>query len=55
MLGVEQAGVVLRHIAQTRDRGVGVGVVFITHDPHHAHPVGDRFLSSAAGGAPVTW
>jgi simple sugar transport system ATP-binding protein len=41
-LGVRQAGVVLRYIAQARDRGLGV--VFITHNPHHAHPVGDRFL-----------
>ncbi|MQA32978.1 ATP-binding cassette domain-containing protein [Modestobacter roseus] len=41
-LGVKQAGVVLRYIAQARDRGLGV--VFITHNPHHAHPVGDRFL-----------
>ncbi len=41
-LGVKQAGVVLRHIAQARDRGVAV--VFITHNPHHAYPVGDRFL-----------
>jgi simple sugar transport system ATP-binding protein len=41
-LGVKQAGVVLRYIAQARDKGVGV--VFITHNPHHAHPVGDRFL-----------
>ncbi|MBO3748546.1 sugar ABC transporter ATP-binding protein [Streptosporangiaceae bacterium NEAU-GS5] len=41
-LGVKQAGVVLRYIAQARDRGVGV--IFITHNPHHAYPVGDRFL-----------
>jgi simple sugar transport system ATP-binding protein len=41
-LGVKQAGVVLRYVAQARDRGVGV--VLITHNPHHAHPVGDRFL-----------
>jgi len=41
-LGVRQAGVVLRYIAQARDRGLGV--VFITHNPHHAYPVGDRFL-----------
>ena len=41
-LGVKQAGVVLRYIAQARDRGLGV--VFITHNPHHAYPVGDRFL-----------
>jgi simple sugar transport system ATP-binding protein len=41
-LGVKQAGVVLRYIAQARDRGLGV--IFITHNPHHAYPVGDRFL-----------
>ncbi|MCZ2838241.1 ATP-binding cassette domain-containing protein [Modestobacter sp. VKM Ac-2985] len=41
-LGVKQAAVVLRYIAQARDQGLGV--VFITHNPHHAHPVGDRFL-----------
>ncbi|MEV4760169.1 ATP-binding cassette domain-containing protein [Micromonospora sp. NPDC049559] len=41
-LGVRQAGQVLRYIVQARDRGVGV--VFITHNPHHAYPVGDRFL-----------
>jgi simple sugar transport system ATP-binding protein len=41
-LGVKQAGVVLRYIAAARDRGLGV--VFITHNPHHAFPVGNRFL-----------
>jgi simple sugar transport system ATP-binding protein len=41
-LGVKQAGVVLRYIAKARERGVGV--VFITHNPHHAFPVGDRFV-----------
>jgi simple sugar transport system ATP-binding protein len=41
-LGVKQSGVVLRYIAQARDRGVGV--IFITHNPHHAYPVGDRFV-----------
>jgi simple sugar transport system ATP-binding protein len=41
-LGVKQAGVVLRYIAKARNRGVGV--VFITHNPHHAYPVGDRFV-----------
>jgi len=41
-LGVKQSGVVLRYIARARDRGLGV--VFITHNPHHAFPVGDRFL-----------
>ncbi|MFC6935504.1 ATP-binding cassette domain-containing protein [Actinomadura yumaensis] len=41
-LGVKQAGVVLRYIVQARERGLAV--VFITHNPHHAYPVGDRFL-----------
>ncbi len=41
-LGVKAAGVVLRSVVQARDRGVGV--VFITHNPHHAYPVGDRFV-----------
>ncbi|GAA3398002.1 ATP-binding cassette domain-containing protein [Cryptosporangium minutisporangium] len=41
-LGVKQSGVVLRYIARARDRGLGV--VFITHNPHHAYPVGDRFM-----------
>ncbi|HEX8135631.1 MAG TPA: ATP-binding cassette domain-containing protein [Actinomycetes bacterium] len=41
-LGVKQAGVVLRYIIQAKERGIGV--IFITHNPHHAYPVGDRFL-----------
>src|SRR6266853_2699913 len=40
-LGVKEAGIVLRYIAQARARGLGV--IFITHNPHHAYPVGDRF------------
>ena len=40
-LGVKQSGVVLKYILQARDRGIAV--VFITHNPHHAHMVGDRF------------
>jgi simple sugar transport system ATP-binding protein len=41
-LGVKQAGLVLRRVAQAREKGLGV--VFITHNPHHAYPVGDRFV-----------
>jgi simple sugar transport system ATP-binding protein len=41
-LGVKQAGVVLKYILQSRQRGVGV--IFISHNPHHAFPVGDRFV-----------
>jgi simple sugar transport system ATP-binding protein len=41
-LGVKQSGVVLRYVVQARERGLGV--IFITHNPHHAYPVGDRFV-----------
>jgi simple sugar transport system ATP-binding protein len=41
-LGVRQSGIVLKYIVQARERGLGV--VFITHNPHHAFPVGDRFV-----------
>ncbi|MCF8543034.1 MAG: ATP-binding cassette domain-containing protein [Candidatus Nanopelagicales bacterium] len=41
-LGVKQSGVVLKYILQAKDRGVAV--VFITHNPHHAYLVGDRFF-----------
>jgi simple sugar transport system ATP-binding protein len=41
-LGVKQSGVVLRYVAQARDRGLGI--VLVTHNPHHAYPVGNRFL-----------
>src|SRR6266446_10127546 len=40
-LGVKEAGIVLRYIAQARARNLGV--IFITHNPHHAYPIGDRF------------
>lgn len=40
-LGVKQAGMVLRYIARARSQGVAV--IFITHNPHHAYPIGDRF------------
>jgi len=41
-LGVKQSGVVLRYIVEAAKRGLGV--IFITHNPAHAYPVGDRFL-----------
>lgn len=41
-LGVKQSGMVLKHIAKARERGLGV--VLITHNPHHAYPVGDCFM-----------
>jgi simple sugar transport system ATP-binding protein len=41
-LGVRQSERVLEHVRTAADRGVAV--VFVTHTPHHAHPVGDRFV-----------
>ncbi len=41
-LGVKQSGVVLRRIVEARK--LGLAVIFITHNPSHAYPVGNRFL-----------
>lgn len=41
-LGVKQSGIVLKYVIQARSEGKGV--IFITHNPHHAFPVGDRFV-----------
>lgn len=40
-LGVSQASMVLKYIMQARARNLGV--IFITHNVHHAYPVADRF------------
>jgi simple sugar transport system ATP-binding protein len=52
-LGVKQSGVVLRYIVQARERGLGV--IFITHNPHHAWPVGDRFVVLNRGRMVGAW
>ena len=41
-LGVRQSGIVLKYVMQARS--MGRAVIFITHNPHHAYPVGDRFV-----------
>jgi simple sugar transport system ATP-binding protein len=41
-LGVKQAGMVLHYIVRAKKRGLGV--IFITHNPNHAFPVGDHFV-----------
>lgn len=46
-LGVKQSGMVLRFIDAARERGMGV--VFITHNPQHAHLVGDHFIVLTVG------
>jgi simple sugar transport system ATP-binding protein len=47
-LGVAQSGLVLRYITQAA-REQGIGVIFITHNPHHAYLVGDHFMVLARG------
>lgn len=42
-LGVHQSGLVLKYIASAA-REHGVGVIFITHNPHHAYLVGHHFM-----------
>ena len=41
-LGVKASGVVLKYIVKARD--AGLGVIFITHNPHHAYLVGNHFV-----------
>jgi len=52
-LGVKQSGIVLRYIVQARERGVGV--IFISHNPHHAYPVGDHFVILNRGKLQGSW
>ncbi|MBV8330793.1 MAG: sugar ABC transporter ATP-binding protein [Verrucomicrobia bacterium] len=40
-LGVKEAAVVLKYIVQAKTKGIGV--IFITHNVHHAWAVGDTF------------
>ena len=40
-LGVHQAAMVLKYVAQARNRGLAV--IFISHNIHHAYTVADRF------------
>ncbi|HEV2127289.1 MAG TPA: ATP-binding cassette domain-containing protein, partial [Thermomicrobiales bacterium] len=46
-LGVKEAGVVLRYIARAREQGLGV--IFITHNAHHAWTIGDTFTLLSQG------
>ena len=52
-LGVKQSGVVLKYIVQAKERGVAV--IFITHNPHHAYLVGDRFFLLNRGRMIENW
>ncbi len=47
-LGVNQSGIVLKYVAAAA-RDQGIGVIFITHNPHHAYMVGDHFIVLSRG------
>jgi len=40
-LGVREAKIVLRFVSQAKERGIGI--LFVTHNVHHAHLIGDIF------------
>jgi simple sugar transport system ATP-binding protein len=46
-LGVKEAAIVLRYVREAREQGVGV--ILITHNAHHAYPVGDSFAILSRG------
>src|ERR1700758_3004846 len=46
-LGVKEAAVVLKYIVQSKLKGIGV--IFITHNVHHAWAVGDTFTVLSRG------
>jgi simple sugar transport system ATP-binding protein len=52
-LGVKQAGIVLRYVAQAKARNLGV--IFISHNPQHAYTVGDRFVILKRGKVLGSW
>ena len=52
-LGVKQAAIVLRYVAQAKARNLGV--VFISHNPQHAYTVGDRFIILKRGKVLGSW
>lgn len=52
-LGVRQSALVLRYVQRTKERGVGI--VLVTHNPGHAHVVGDTFTILKHGRVDGTW
>ncbi len=52
-LGVHQASIVLKLIMQSKTRGIGV--IFISHNVHHAYVVGDRFTILKRGRSAGTY
>ena len=52
-LGVKEAEIVLRYVRRARERGIGI--VFITHNVHHAWLIGDTFEILKRGSVSVTF
>lgn len=52
-LGVKEAGIVLRMVAQARRRGVAI--ILITHNAHHALSIGDSFCVLIHGTVAATF
>jgi simple sugar transport system ATP-binding protein len=52
-LGVKEAEIVLRYIRRAREKGIGI--VFITHNVHHAWLIGDTFEILKRGSVSVTF
>jgi simple sugar transport system ATP-binding protein len=52
-LGVKEVEIVLRYIRKAKERGVGI--VFITHNIHHAHLIGDSFEILKRGSVSLTF
>jgi len=52
-LGVHQASIVLKLIVQSKARGIGV--IFISHNVHHAYACGDRFTILKRGRSTGTY
>ena len=51
-LGVKEADVVLRYVRRAKERGIGI--VFITHNIHHAFLIGDTFEILKRGSVSLT-
>jgi len=52
-LGVREAEIVLRFTRQAKERGIGI--VFVTHNVHHAYLIGDTFEILKRGSVSVTF
>ena len=51
-LGVKEAEIVLRYVRRARARGIAV--IFISHNVHHAFPIGDSFTILRRGQVSMT-